>query len=311
MAVQLQRSAALSLLTRVVGAWRERLCRATLDFRRPVAEQQGQSMTELAMLTPLLVLGVLGTANLGLALHAHTGLAQVTQQAAQYLLQHPASSTCGLSTNTYQSCTEKQVADYLSAHGFVCSAADGGGTLGPTTCRVTVTFNTMTVDPVSGQQELIATITVTYPYSLVMPIPAALNSGPLHGNTITLNAQVATIVAADAPTAVTVTPITSGQGLQGYKVSWSAPYWATHASPSSASLQYRVYSHGIPLTGDGGLISGPPYLDYCGPAPSAGPQSAVACAADNYSYQVTAVQPNGMESAMSAPVQYPAVQSSP
>ncbi|HWE63321.1 MAG TPA: TadE/TadG family type IV pilus assembly protein, partial [Chloroflexota bacterium] len=159
------------------------------------AAQQGQSLTELAVLTPILVLSVLGAVNLGLALQAHTALAQATQQAAQYLLNHHASTSCGLSTNTYQSCTEKQVADYLSTHAFSCAAADGGSTT--SACTVTVTFGTMTV---GGQYELIGTISVKDQFSLAVPIPGQLNSGPLHGNSITLNAQVATVLPTDAPT---------------------------------------------------------------------------------------------------------------
>jgi hypothetical protein len=124
-----------------------------------------------------------------------------------------------------------------------------------------------------------------------------LNSGPLHGNSITLNAQVATVLPTDAPTiSGTPTPLyDAGNHFTGYKITWTAP----QAASAGATISYRIYSYNtaiavVPSTS----LS---YTDLC-----ASPTNEPACAVtptQHYSYQVSAVQPNGMESALSAPVQ--------
>src|SRR5262249_29735929 len=49
----------------------------------------GQSLVELALILPILLIIMLGALNLGLAIRAQLQLAQLSQQAAQYLVHHP------------------------------------------------------------------------------------------------------------------------------------------------------------------------------------------------------------------------------
>ena len=113
--------AKLAAFAPVVGACRRAPRRTLHSLRRPVAVKQGQSLTELALLLPILLLSLLGAGNLGFALQQQTSLTQVTQQAAQYLLANPAPTTCGLTTNNYQTCTENQVATYITSTGFLAA----------------------------------------------------------------------------------------------------------------------------------------------------------------------------------------------
>jgi Flp pilus assembly protein TadG len=55
-------------------------------------EQSGQSLVEFALILPILCIVLLGLTNLGLAIRARLQLAQVSQQAAQYLVHHPDSA---------------------------------------------------------------------------------------------------------------------------------------------------------------------------------------------------------------------------
>lgn len=55
----------------------------------PRFEHRGQSMTEFALVLPALLILALGALNVGLAIRAQLQLAQVAQQAAQYLVHHP------------------------------------------------------------------------------------------------------------------------------------------------------------------------------------------------------------------------------
>lgn len=156
---------------------RARLCRL-----RP-ADQAGQSLTELVLFLPILILGVLGAVSLGLALRAHTQLTQTTQQAAQFLFEHPTTSDCASSFTalTYHTCAETIVTKYLQAHGFADCASP--------TCTVTVSFG------VTKSGVLEDTITVSYPYKLLTPLPKQLNSGALHGSSLTLSVTETTLAA--------------------------------------------------------------------------------------------------------------------
>lgn len=276
----------VAALAPVVGAC-GRVPRRTLhSLRRPAAVKQGQSLTELALLLPILLLSLLGAGNLGFALQQQTALTQAAQQAAQYLLQNPAPITCGLTTNNYQTCTENQVASYLNAHGYSCSSKDGGAYI--TSCYVTVTFSTSVV---GSQYDLLGTINVTDQFPLAVPMPSKLN-GWLNGSPCAvgggrcfpLNAQVVTILPTDAPTNVTVA--SSGSG---FLVSWAAPSVTTLPGVSAAftsSLSYRVYSWTSPTLLPNSFSYTDPCTQLCR---NSGGHT-------YYSYTVTAVQTNGMES---------------
>src|SRR5579885_3681475 len=85
------------------------------------AEQKGQSLTELAIFTPIMTMLVLIASNVGLAVHAHITLTQATQQAAQYLLNHPAdTSSCAtpVQVSCVESVTAAEMASYLDGDGF-------------------------------------------------------------------------------------------------------------------------------------------------------------------------------------------------
>src|SRR5689334_21242865 len=53
------------------------------------AARKGQSLVELALVMPPVMMLLLIAANVGLALQAHDRLAQATQQAVQIFLHHP------------------------------------------------------------------------------------------------------------------------------------------------------------------------------------------------------------------------------
>lgn len=147
----------------------------------------------------------------------------------------------------------------------------------------------------TNQSELIDTITVGYPFSVIVPLPGWLNSGPLHNSNIWVNAQVATIAPTDPPT---ITAVTALSDNSGYTVTWQAPVLAA----TGVTLSYNIYSHD-PSDPKNPIATGQAtttYADHC--APSANNTNTIACQVPpsaNYSYQVSAVQPNGMESARS------------
>jgi Flp pilus assembly protein TadG len=167
--------------------------------------QQGQSLTEISLFTPLLLLGLVGAANLGLALEAHTRLAQATQQTAQYLLNHPAATdasastadavhtACTSSTQAYTDCTEDVAAAFLQRHGYTACVPAYQAPSDPMVCAVSVSFTHTS----SGVQT--DTLYVQYPFPLAIPVPAGFSAAALHGHSLDLGATVTTIASAGPP----------------------------------------------------------------------------------------------------------------
>lgn len=237
--------------------------------------QRGQSLTELALFIPVLILFVLGAANFGLALRADTDLTQVTQQAAQYLVNHPADPAGHASTGpscsaAYAQCTADEVAAYLGLHGFA-------------TASVGVSF---ALTPDGVQKDLIS---VNYSFHLALPVPGMVSAGPLRGSTLAMSATAATIATTAAPTGVQVTAVGTGSSA-GNEITWNAP-----PNPAGALLKYRILSFGTPITADQSLAVTSAYTDtYL--------TSTVPVSSTYYYYQVSAVQPDGLESPLSPAV---------
>lgn len=232
-------------------------------------EQSGQSLVELVLLVPIVVLALLGIANLGLAVRAQTDLAQVTQQAAQYAFLHPATApSCTAATAQYVTCTEAEVATYLAGAGFANSA-------------VTTAFTSTTTGV------LALTISVSYPFVLYMPIWSGVSVGALHGNVVSLGARVTTIAATTPPLNITATR--AGNQVQ---VNWSAPQPLGLTSPAvPLTMTYRLYGQAPSDQGGVDLRTTK--------APTG-----TASLSDGTSAQITmtAVLPNGLESPASAVV---------
>lgn len=184
------------------------------------AAHQGQSLVELALLLPILLLVLLGAVNLGMILHTDTELAQITQQAASYLLAHPADATsqvpgstahCGDSTAEYAYCTDLVAANYLSARGYSCQPLDT-----TSSCSVQVRIG-LTSDEVQ-----LDTLTVSEPGSLIVPYPSWLHVG-------SLSATASTIASAAVWSSVQV----SGTTIQWQ---WMFPFAADQQFP----IQYQL-----------------------------------------------------------------------
>jgi Flp pilus assembly protein TadG len=255
-------------MTRESAAHRRGACLHLLGMRRALRAdlpeaQRGQSFTELALFVPVFVLIILGAANFGFALRAHTNLTQVTQQAAQYLLNHPANGTC----TPYAQCTANVVTTYLGAHGFANATA-------------TVSFQ-QTPDGV--QKDVIS---VSYPFNMTLPVPGMISAGAMRGSTLSLGATASTIAATAAPTITQVTQLGSGVNTTD-TITWNPPL-----NPAGVTLKYRVFSFGTPITPDQALPSIATYSDDCSASP-------VPCRQNYYYYRVSAVQPNGLESPLS------------
>lgn len=112
-------------------------------------------------------------------------------------------------------------------------------------------------------------VQVANPFSILVPLPAGLNAGPLHGNSLSLSAESTTIAASPPPTNVTCTPsVTSCTTL-----SWQAP----NPNDNPPTL-YRIYDSGQPVatvTGTSWTIPNP----------------------GSHQYWVSALQANDLESA--------------
>ena len=142
---------------------------------------QGQSLVDLALVLPIFLLTMLGVASLGMALYQQTSLSQTTQQAAQYLVEHPITtdshcSASAIGTSGYAPCAQNIVANYLASH----------NTAG---AQVSVSFS------VTASGVLMDTIAVSKKVAVPVPLPAMINSGPLHGSSIWVSATTSTIAA--------------------------------------------------------------------------------------------------------------------
>jgi Flp pilus assembly protein TadG len=146
--------------------------------------KSGQSLVEFALLLPVLLIAMLGALNLGLGIRAQLQLAQVSQQAAQFLVHHPAYGDPDLPlTNppTYS----RLVAYMNSLSTYQLSPLEVS--LSPKTSLVQTGSYTATV-----QQD---TVQVSYPFSLIIPMVGKLSVGLLNSGSINLGATASTIAA--------------------------------------------------------------------------------------------------------------------
>jgi hypothetical protein len=260
----------LTNLSRVALMEPRRQLRRRQGFACPPV-QSGQSLVELVLLVPIVVLALLGVANLGLAVRAQTDLAQVTQQGAQYLFRHPVTSpsSCTASFTQYSACTDAALASYLDNAGFPNST-------------VTTTFGS------TSTGVLYETFSVSYGFALYMPVWSPINVGALHGNIVDLGAEETTIAATGSPMNITAT-----RGPGQVQVSWTAPQPLGMTTPAvPLTLTYRLYGQ-LPNYDQNGLN-----------LLTTSALSGTATITDTTSAQITmtAVLPNGLESPSSAPV---------
>ena len=250
--------------------------RITLAWAR--RDGRGQSLTELSLAMPIVLLFLLGAVNLGLALRSQTSLSQATQQAAQYLIHHP-SVNC-TSASTCAAADASVVQNYLAVNGYPNAAAN-------------VSFSQTTTQ--TSTQSLLATIGVTSSFPVVMPLANLINSGPLHNGSVTLGASADTIMATPAPTNLQVAAL---PGV-GFHLSWQAPVTLAGVPVSS----YHIYWFGT-LVAPNSPATSPSYNsgtqtwsydDDCQINPST-PACSTTGSPLTYAYGVTAVQNNGLES---------------
>lgn len=258
-----------------------RRCRALLRVWTQGA-QQGQSLTELALVMPILLIVILIAANFGLALRTSTDLAQIDQQAAQHLLHHPADAT-GAALAAYLNGTVSlslQASDFSFTYQAAGNDEKGSGT--PTTQQVSVKL--------------------THGFPFIVPLVGLLRVGPFSGNSLTMGTVATSIAATPAPGTPTLSPgITAGctEGTiyagSTYTATWTRPVEADgSAVPVALPLIYRLYATwpGFPT-----------YRIYT----SAPTTAASVCYVDHDStvgtvYQVDAVEPNNLASPLSGSV---------
>jgi Flp pilus assembly protein TadG len=284
--------------------------------------ESGQSLVEFALLLPIMLLVLLGAVNLGLAIRAQLQLAQVTQQAAQYLVHHPfagdPSTSCDIPPDTtLRYCTLVAYMNGLSSYH-----------LNP--LEVSLTVGTSSI-PVASTTSLVQqdTISVHYPFPLIFPMIGALSVGMLSNGSINLGATASTVAGSHAVGSLTVCAVESNScpdlpyvpaGTTGANPGTHEIYWTPPVEASSISLPLkycvrRVYVDISSSTFT--LISSPPfYYDqtfprfYSNGCVTAGnsnlstPQNPVLFFTDDFNlgptraagiqYTVNAIQANGM-----------------
>jgi Flp pilus assembly protein TadG len=153
--------------------------------------ESGQSMVEFALILPIILIVMLGVANLGLAIRGQLQLAQVSQEAAQYLVHHP--SWAEPDTPLTNPPTYSKLVNYMNTLSSY--------QLTPLEVHLTVGSSTVLTSTV--QQD---TVTINYPFPLIFPMVGKLSVGTLHGGTVKLGATASTIAETHPPSASTFSP---------------------------------------------------------------------------------------------------------
>ncbi|HXT37073.1 MAG TPA: TadE/TadG family type IV pilus assembly protein, partial [Chloroflexota bacterium] len=141
-------------------------------------------MAEFALILPIILIILLGMVNVALAIRAQIQLAQVAQQAVQYLVHHP----------DYGYPTDSNLVAYmntLSSYQFDTSATQNEVSVTPSPLTITVDGQPFTV--------LQDTVTIDYPFVLLFPMIGSLSVGGLNLGSIHLGARASSIVATDPP----------------------------------------------------------------------------------------------------------------
>ncbi len=239
--------------------------------------RKGQSLTELALALPILLLFLLGAINLGLALRAQTSLTQATQQAAQYLMNHPP-ATC-TSGGTNDPCIEADaiVSTYLK-NGFDGASAQ-------------VSFS------LTAQGSALAHVNASYSFPVIMPIADKLNAGPLHNGFVSIGTNADTIMATPPPT--NLTGKYSGDSGGSFRFTRTAP-----VNPTGAQLSYQLVFDLGDGSGSTSLLSQPYHSTnatvLCTDLPAQDQTYCNSSTGNPMPFRVSAVQNNGLASALSA-----------
>jgi hypothetical protein len=238
--------------------------------------RKGQSLTELALALPILLLFLLGAINLGLALRAQTSLTQATQQAAQYLMNHPP-ATC-TSGGTNDPCIEADaiVSTYLK-NGFDGASAQ-------------VSFS------LTAQGNALAHVNASYSFPVIMPIADKLNAGPLRNGFVTIGANADTIMATAPP------PSLSGHYSDddggSIRFTWTAP-----TNPAGVIPHYQLVFDLGDGSGSTSLLpsnyTSTNFTIHCIDLPSQDQGFCNSSPGNPMPFRISAVQKNGLASALS------------
>ena len=181
----------------------------------------GQSFVEFALALPVVLIIIIGTLNLGLAIRAQLQLAQVAQQAAQYLVHHPDYADPDPVTGNYT----KLLTYINSLSSYQLTPLEINLTAGTSLIQVTGGY-TATV-----QQD---TVTINYPFRLIMPLAGKLAVGSLNNGTLGLGAKASTVAASHPVSGVSVcgpSPSTACSPTlspsYAHKITWTPPVEAT------------------------------------------------------------------------------------
>ena len=276
---------------RAMQALRRFLCRGAYGVARPAPVQQGQSLTEFAIILPSIMLLVLIAGNVGLAIRAQIALTEVTQQMAEHLVHNPSDAT---SANLATWVSSNQVS---TSYPLIASEIT---VTGPYTQTYMVGSTTFTVQ--------VDTVSIDYPYPLIVPFLRSVSFGSLKSGTIHLGTIATTIAAtSSAPMSVSVNPQASGTstcsapGITGqHTVCWSAP-----SNPLGLTLGYcvyRTYTDVNSATYTNQRVGCTSSTSFTDGLPSPAAQTDTSGKAVSLSYAVTAMQADGLESPKSTSV---------
>jgi Flp pilus assembly protein TadG len=149
-----------------------------IKLHRRSSSARGQSLVEFTIVAPIICMILLGVANVGLAVRAQLELAQVTQQAVQSLVYNP---SYGNTSNGALLAYMNNISSYP---------------LSP--LQITVITGTTTLN--DGTTKVMQdTVSVQYPFNLVVPMGGLLSVGMLHKGAIALGARESSLVSTSAP----------------------------------------------------------------------------------------------------------------
>ena len=265
----------------------------TIDAGRAGA-RSGQSLVELTLLLPVLLIVVLGAVNVGLAIRAQTQLAQVAQQAAQYLVHHP----------DYADTTNGKLLAYVNSLSSV--------QLNVASLTVTVGTSTITVSssPVAVQED---TVHISYAFPVLFPLAGALSVGALHDGSLSLGATASTIAATDPPSiavsrnavsgrhtiSLTPPPTARAVGVIPYTYCIYRVYTAADSVTYTSTINDAGGANTAPACSTPARSTNPSYVDQ---TPYANLVPPLPAGTPTVIYYASAVQQNLLESPRSTPV---------
>ena len=259
--------------------------------------RSGQSLVELALFIPILLIVLLGAVNVGLAIHAQTQLAQVTQQAAQYLVHHP----------DYADTSNGKLLAYINS----LSGYDLSGSQLNCGTKLTVALSSSAIGPDSKpvQED---TVHISYAYPVLFPMAGALSVGGLHAGSLCLGATASTIAATDPPSIaistatgsmhtinLTPPPTAAAVGVSPYTYCVYRTYTDVNGTPDTSTINDAGGANSAPACSTPVSSANPSYVDQ---TPYANLVPPLPAGTPTVTYYASAVQQNLLESPHSTPV---------